>query len=85
MLFQRDGQCSGEPIALHLPGQQQCRILITDLKLGTWKATRSGGESINVQVTRESSAAWLQGRAGHWRIEKTAGAKVPRKGTANTR
>ncbi len=74
VLFQRDGQCSGEPIALHLPGQQQCRILITDLKPGTWKATRSGGESINVQVTRESSAAWLQGRAGDWRIERTAGA-----------
>lgn len=73
VLFRRDGRRADEPISLRLPGEEPCRILITDLKQGTWRATRTGGEAVTLRVSNEAAAAWLPHRAGDWHISKIDG------------
>ena len=73
VLFRRDGRRSAGPISLEFPGEQTCRILITDLEPGTWEAKRAGGEGVSLRVSNETAAAWLAGAAGNWHISRTGG------------
>ena len=73
VMFRRDGGRGDDPISLHLPGDQPCRVLFTDLEPGMWNATRSGDKAVTLSVSKESAAAWLSGRAGDWNISKFAG------------
>jgi heparin/heparan-sulfate lyase len=72
VLFQRDGRLDDRPVSLHLAGDQPCRILISDLKPGTWKANRTGDESVTMRVSEQTAAAWWQGRAGDWQLAMIA-------------
>ncbi len=73
VLFRRDGHRADRAVSLHLPGQRPCRILITDLDQGMWRAKRAGGEAVTLRVSGESAAAWLQAKAGEWHISKIGG------------
>jgi hypothetical protein len=73
VLFRRDGRRAGEPVSLELPGEQECRILITDLEQGTWQAKRAGARDVALQVSSQTAAAWWTGRAGRWHISRIDG------------
>jgi heparin/heparan-sulfate lyase len=73
VLFRRDGRCADDDISLRLPDEQPCRILVTDLERGSWRANRTGGESVTQRVTSETAAFWLEGKAGQWRFSKAEG------------
>jgi heparin/heparan-sulfate lyase len=73
VLFQHDGRCANGPVSFHLPGEQPCRILVTDLEPGAWQAKHSSGEVVSLRVSRDSAAAWLQGQAGAWTLSKLTG------------
>jgi hypothetical protein len=73
VLFRRDGRRAGEPVSLELPGEQDCRILITDLEQGTWQAKRAGARGVTLRVSSETAAAWLTGKAGDWAISRIDG------------
>ncbi len=73
VLFRRDGSRGDGPVSLHLPGDQPCRILITDLEPGTWHATLDGGKAVSLRVSEEAAAAWLTGRNGDWTISQREG------------
>jgi hypothetical protein len=73
VLFRRDGRRAREPVSLKLSGEQNCRILITDLEQGTWQAKRAGGGGVTLRVSNETAAAWLTGKAGDWHISRIDG------------
>ena len=73
VLFRRNGRRGDGPLSLHLPGEQPCRMLITDLEQGTWRAHRTGGEDVTLRVSNETAAIWLLDRAGEWHISKSGG------------
>lgn len=73
VLFRRDGRRAGEPVSLKLPGEQNCRILITDLEQGAWQAKRAGARGVTLRVSNETAAAWLTGKAGDWHISRIDG------------
>jgi hypothetical protein len=70
VMFRRDSHRTNMPVSLELPGQQPCRILLTDLEQGNWQAIRSGGDPVSLQVSNETGAAWLQGKGGNWHVAK---------------
>jgi len=72
VLFRRDGRRGEEPVSPQLSGDELCRILITDLDPGTWQAIRAAAAPVTLQVEDQTGAAWLQGRAGAWRLSKVA-------------
>jgi heparin/heparan-sulfate lyase len=71
VLFRRDGGRGEDALSLTLPGEQPCRILVTDLAPGTWRANRVGGETVSLSVPNETAAGWFQAKAGQWRIAKS--------------
>ena len=73
VLFRRDGRRGDEPVSLKLPGERDCRILITDLEQGTWQAKRVGARGVTLRVSNETAAAWLIGKAGDWHISRADG------------
>ena len=73
VLFRRDSHCGNTPVSVDVPGRQPCRILLTDLDSGPWQAIRSGEETVSLQVSNETAAAWFQGNGGKWRIAKVSG------------
>jgi heparin/heparan-sulfate lyase len=73
VLFRRDGRRGDEPVSLKLPGERDCRILITDLEQGPWQAKRVGARGVTLRVSNETAAAWLIGKAGDWHISRADG------------
>lgn len=71
VLLRRDSQRSAEPVKFTVAGDRPCRILVTDLKPGQWRAQREGStENRNVMVNEGSGVAWIEGPAGVWTLSQ---------------
>jgi heparin/heparan-sulfate lyase len=69
VLLRGDGQRSAEPVKFAVAGDRPCRILVTDLKPGLWRARREGSTEIrNMMVSEDCGAAWIEGPAGVWTL-----------------
>lgn len=71
VLFRRDAAPSDQAVAIETPEGAACRMLVTDLKPGLWRAQRRGDRAAQeVRVTEELKAAWIEGPGGHWSVER---------------
>jgi len=70
-LFRRDGRRSESSVNLSVPGRHTCRVLVTDLAPGPWRARREAPrEDRTIEVSRESGAAWFVGPPGAWTLTR---------------
>jgi len=71
VLLRQDNQRSAEPQEFTISGRHSCRILVTDLEPGSWHARREGSaETRDLVVSEDSGAAWLEGPAGTWVLQR---------------
>ncbi|MCU0914305.1 MAG: heparinase II/III family protein [Planctomycetes bacterium] len=71
VLLRRDNQRSAEPVKFTAPGKRSCRMLVTDLAAGRWRAQREGSaETLDLTVTADSGTAWFEGPAGTWVVSR---------------
>jgi heparin/heparan-sulfate lyase len=71
VLLRKDNQRSADPVKFTVSGDRPCRVLVTDLKPGRWRARRDGSaESQDLMVGDASGAAWFEGPAGDWTLSQ---------------
>jgi heparin/heparan-sulfate lyase len=71
VLLRRDGTRSDQEVRFRVPGPNPCRVLVTDLSPGRWRAERAGAaRTLEVEVTAEAGAAWLEAEAGAWTLRR---------------
>ena len=71
VLLRRDNQRSTQPVKFTAPGERSCRMLVTDLAPGHWRAQREGSaDTVDLMVTADSGTAWFEGPAGTWVVSQ---------------
>jgi heparin/heparan-sulfate lyase len=71
VLFRRDAARSGDPVCLSVPGTKVCRVLLTDLTQGAWKARRAGEHgSLALEASEASGAVWFDAQPGEWALQR---------------
>jgi len=71
VLFRRDVRRSAQPQSFEVAGKGTCRVLVTGLAPGAWRARRAGGsEARTVQVAEEQGAAWFEAAPGAWTLSR---------------
>jgi heparin/heparan-sulfate lyase len=69
--LRKDNKRSSQSVALAIAGDAPCRILVTDLTAGQWRAKRAGGnETRSFIASAESGAGWFEGEAGAWTLTR---------------
>lgn len=73
VLLRQDIAPSSQTIKVKTPMERPCRLLVTDMQPGAWRAQRSGEETTEqIIVTEELGTAWLDGPAGEWTLTKSS-------------
>ncbi len=72
VLFRRDADRSAEDVKLAVPTGRPTRVLVANLAPGRWRATSAGGQTIQIQVSADSGAAWFEAAAGEWTLTRIA-------------
>jgi heparin/heparan-sulfate lyase len=71
VLMRKDSQPSAAPVRFTVPGARPCRVLVTDLAPGDWRARHEGsGKTIDVTAGKDSAAVWFEGPAGSWTLSQ---------------
>ena len=71
VLLRRDGTRSSQEVRFRVPGPNPCRVLVTDLTPGRWRAERAGAAgAFDLEVTAGAGAAWLEAEAGAWTLRR---------------
>ena len=69
--LRRECSRSTDAVEISIAGAKPCRVLVTDLVAGKWRARGlAGGAERDFEVSEESGAGWFEASAGEWRIER---------------
>ncbi len=70
VLFRKDVARSGDTLRFTVPGAKRCRVLLTDLTQGVWKALRAGeSRHLKLDADETSGAVWFDAQPGEWTLE----------------
>lgn len=71
VLMRRDASRSNQEVQFRVPEPNPCRVLVTDLTPGHWRAERAeAARALDIEVTAEAGAAWLQAEPGGWTLHR---------------
>jgi heparin/heparan-sulfate lyase len=69
--LRKDNARAAGPFDLAIARGAACRVLVTDLAAGHWRAKRAGSnEARDFTATAESGAGWFEGAAGTWTVSR---------------